>query len=48
MVATVKDKYSTMTENDIKKLVIENGAYAVCEMLELLIKQMEKDRVSLR
>ena len=42
----VKDKYSSASENDVKKLVMSNGAYAVCEMLELLIKQLEKDRVS--
>ena len=36
----VKDKYSTATENDVKKLVISNGAYAVCEMLEELIDKI--------
>ena len=43
-----KDKYSSATENDVKKLVMSNGAYAVCEMLELLIKQLDKNRVSLK
>ena len=36
----VSDKYSSSTENDTKKLVISNGAYAVCEMLEELIEKM--------
>ena len=39
-----KDKYSSETENDVKKLVIPNGAYAVCEMIELLINKMEQFR----
>ena len=43
----VSDKYSSTTENDSKKLVMSNGAYAVCEMIEELIKQLEKNRISL-
>ena len=41
----VEDKYSSTTENDVKKLVISNGAFAVCEMLEELIKELTKTRV---
>ena len=36
----VSDKYSSATENDVKKLVMSNGAYAVCEMIEMLIKEL--------
>ena len=39
---TVKEKYSSATENDAKKLVMSNGAYAVCEMLEELIYKIAK------
>ncbi len=42
----VSDKYSSSTENDVKKLVISNGAFAVCTMLELLIAKLEHTRVS--
>ncbi len=34
----VKDKYSSAKEDNQDKLVMSNGAYAVCEMLEELIK----------
>ena len=40
MADRVRDKYSNTTENDTKKLVISNGAYAVCEMIELLIDKI--------
>ena len=42
----VSDKYSSSKENDDKKLVMSNGAYAVCEMLEQLINKLEQTRVS--
>ncbi len=38
----VKDKYSSATDNDTKKLVMSNGAYAVCEMVEILIEKIGK------
>ena len=40
MVDTVSEKYSSTTENDTKKLVIDNGSYALCEMLEILIDKI--------
>ncbi len=40
----VKDKYSSATENDTKKLVMSNGAYAVCEMIEELISKIDQIR----
>lgn len=46
MVDRVKDKYSSATENDVKKLVLSNGAYAVCEMLEEMIAKLEHLRLS--
>ena len=42
----VKDKYSSAKEDDKTKLVMSNGAYAVCEMLELLINKLEHTRLS--
>lgn len=44
---TVKEKYSSATENDVKKLVLSNGAFAVCEMIELLIAKINHLRMSL-
>lgn len=44
----VSEKYSSVKENDIKKLVISNGAYAVCEMLEELISELKKARMKVR
>ena len=41
----VKDKYSSTKENDVKKLVMSNGAYAVCEMLEQVINELRKARM---
>ena len=41
---SVKDKYSPAKEDDKDKLVMSNGAYAVCEMLEELIDKLEKLR----
>ena len=41
---SVKDKYSSATESDDKKLVMSNGAYAVCEMLEELIGELRRQR----
>lgn len=43
---SVKDEYSSTKENDTKKLVMSNGAYAVCVMLEKLINKLEHTRVS--
>ena len=40
----VKDKYSPAKEDDKEKLVMSNGAYAVCEMLEKLIKELSLTR----
>lgn len=42
-----KDKYSSATENDSKKLVMSNGAYAVGEMLEEILDKLEQVRVSM-
>lgn len=42
----VKDKYSSATENDTKKLVVSNGAYAVAELLEELISKLEQTRIT--
>lgn len=39
-----RDNYSSAKENDQEKLVISNGAYAVCEMLEQLINELSKTR----
>lgn len=36
----VSEKYSSVTENDTKKLIMSNGAYAICEMLEELINKI--------
>ena len=44
---SVKEKYSSSTENDPKKLVMSNGAYAVCEMLEELIQKIGKQTAAL-
>ena len=38
---SVKDKYSPAKEDNQDKLVMSNGAYAVCEMLEKLITQLD-------
>ena len=38
----VFEKYSPTAENDIDKLVMSNGAYAVCQMLEELKEQIGK------
>ena len=43
----VSDKYSSAKENDTKKLVMSNGAYAVCEMLEELILKIGKQTAAL-
>ncbi len=42
----VSDKYSSATENDTKKLVVSNEAYAVCEMIELLIAKLEHLKIT--
>ena len=42
----VKDKYEPTKKEVDKKLVISNGAFAVCEMLEMLINKLEHIRVS--
>ena len=42
----VKDKYEPTKEELDKKLVISNGAFAVCEMLEKLIAKLEHTRLS--
>ncbi|KKM26268.1 hypothetical protein LCGC14_1586490 [marine sediment metagenome] len=42
----VKEEYSSTSENDTKKLVISNGAYAVCEMIEKLIDKLEHARLT--
>ena len=44
----VKDKYSSAAENDEKKLVMSNGAYAVCEMLEELIDKIKMQTAAMR
>ena len=44
--AKVKDKYEPVKKEVDKKLVISNEAYAVCEMLEILITQLERTRLS--
>ncbi len=41
----VKDKYSPAKDDDQKKLVMSNGAFAVCEMLEQLINELRKGRM---
>ena len=40
--AKVSDKYSPSVEDDKDKLVMSNGAYAVCEMLEELIGELRR------
>ena len=42
----VKDKYEPTKKELDKKLVISNGAFAVCEMLELLIAELQRTRTS--
>ena len=37
-----RNKYSSSDEADNKKLIISNGAYAVCEMLEELIGELRR------
>ncbi len=44
----VKDKYTTKDKPDPKKTIISAEAYAVCELVELLIEKIEKTRVSLK
>lgn len=40
----VSDKYSSADDNDPKKLVMSNGAFAVCEMLEELIGELRRNK----
>ena len=42
----VEEEYSSTTENDSKKLVISNGDYAVCKMIEKLIDKLEQARLT--
>jgi len=48
---TFKDKYISEAENavtpDAKKILISNDAFAIGEMMEALIKIIDKTRVSL-
>ena len=44
MTDSVRDKYSSAKEADEEKLVMSNGAYAVCEMLEKLINELKINR----
>lgn len=34
------EKYTNLVENDNKKILLSNDAYAICEFLESLIKQL--------
>ena len=40
----VSDKYSPAADDNKDKLVMSNGAFAVCEMLEELIKELSLAR----
>ncbi len=40
--------YSNTTESDNKKVIISDDAYAIGEMVQALIKEIERARVSLR
>lgn len=42
----VKDKYEPTKKEIGKKLVISNGAFAVCTEIELLIAKLEHTRLS--
>lgn len=41
-----KEKYSSTTENDDKKIILGNDAFAICESIETLIKKIEQVRLS--
>ena len=41
----VSEKYSSAKEDNKDKLVMSNGAYAVCEMLEELITAINRQRM---
>ena len=42
----VKDNYSPAKEDDKDKLVMSNGAFAVCEVLEQLINELRIARIN--
>ena len=44
----VEDKYAPSTTEDGKKLIMSNGAFAVCSMLEELIKTINRQTAAMR
>jgi len=41
------DKYTSMTEKEKDKKIISDDYFALCEMINNLIKQLEKNRKTL-
>jgi len=45
----LKEKYISKTENDkkpdIKKIILSDDAYAICEFIEMLIVKIEQTRL---
>jgi hypothetical protein len=44
----VSDKYTHEKEANPKKILLSNDAFAICEFLDLLIKKIERARMSLK
>ena len=44
----VSEKYSSATENDDRKHVMSNGAFAICEMLKKLILKLGMQTAAMR